>query len=849
MAVDSAGEVRVDSTFRNAAVLGGLKGDEKTLISQINNGAEALLRDGAISEHYSTIQNGAAEKAVVILGVPGAKSVEDLDRIAGDVTGANGGIREKAAQQKEILARQVYVAMGKSGFDGQLDSGDATSVEAVLPEPLKGLGETIVGLHYRSNPEIVGALTELDRYIKFLGNGRENSVHTRIEATIQHLAELGANETNPAQDAKYITVLAYLNEKARLVKEKMEGRGDGNTDAAKAIKEAEKRVQDAERESKTAKDEAKRLREQAEEDRKANKDRETKREQWDAVLAELRKTREAQERATKVAEEAARSGGGRRAEAPVAPATTVDEEAAYRNARAEREATMKISYFKAMFVSPTPDSTQPGSTLAPEWQIKMNNDDVEHLVGLNNAAYVVTNTKSLGELVESGAGMYRALNKHMDVYLNTEGVRPLFADILQKYFKPVEFWADNEKGERTHYFNLEVKTGPDGKPTAEVKAAFRDLEKMFNDYLGPLSDMVSGNTRLERESNAAMALGIVGAFIRVSHLGNDVIPKGGWDMGNMRNQVWNAFYPNEKGRQKIGREQVEKEGQEPWGGDFGIWLVDRIKSGLGMDKGSHTKGLDAEFIRQWEAGEVRPLPEKCLVNYFSETRIKIVGGREMCMLEALYHGYQIDFKGNQDKTMGFDSWAGFYHDKVRAAAAMFNFMSGGKGAELDLNKNGEVWGNGIYGNWVYLRSDPYLKQYWSNERTIPNNNKRGKLYNFFHRNEKHSPLAERIMWFIGACSGGFADSPELMIARGALDNPYQHPQSWGVSALLNSSAIKQMLVEKEDREWIARSLHAFGNTMKNNERKDRIESYHQRREINSRIIGKRYSGRFMGISN
>lgn len=447
---------------------------------------------------------------------------------------------------------------------------------------------------------------------------------------------------------------------------------------------------------------------------------------------------------------------------------------------------MKLKYFKTMFVFPTPDTSPVGSTLAPEWEKALEIDVALKFKELNNSAYVLTTCPGVDEWTQV---LFRCSDKVMNVFFNEiPGMRWLAKDMLQKYFEPTE--GSDEK-----HFNLRFKGHWEGtgknkvwKIDPQIKEDFADLDVMFDHYVDELIDRgyISGKTRAEKEANAAMVLGVWGSLLRVSLLPIDANPSGSRDINTFGNQVWKANYPEAKGLQKFAFERDPDTAQSPFAGNFGQWLRARRESA--NDPKSPTYKEDREFMRKWiETEEIHPLPERLMINFFSYTDVEVTSGpfsgKKVCMLKALYEGWEMSFP---DK--GGDSWIG-YHDLVRSAAGIVGLMGAdSKEAPIMFGKtNYNDWALGLEKKFVYLRNIPELEEVFRNRR------KPG---------EDHSPWAESVMWMLGACAGGFANNPDLVIIQGA--SGYQEFQI--ITNLFEAPSMKFML-DKTDRDWIATRLN------------------------------------------
>ena len=511
------------------------------------------------------------------------------------------------------------------------------------------------------------------------------------------------------------------------------------------------------------------------------------------------------------------------------------------SAMAHRERNQKLEekYFRAMFTGPTPDSTNAGTTFAPEWQDNIDNDTAQDLINLNNFSYLLCKTSGIEELVGRERNLWRAKDKTMNYIFNeTPGVQWLFHKMLHEYFQVVP--EANSKD----YFNLRFKGDWEGsgknkewKIVQSVLDDFANLDSLFNKWKNLLidNDQVNGGTPRDKELAAAKALGFFGGLMRVSMFGIDANPSGSYGVGTLgRNQVWNANYPEAKGLQKF-------DADNPWADAYGDWL--RLREQSSKNPNSKTHDMDVEFMKAWKVDEtIHPLPERMLVNYFTTTKVYVAEGpfsiidpvtgvrgkkddstkdKQVSMLYALWMNWKIDYT-----EMEKDSWIG-YHDVVGAAATMFGYIKSGRDQELDFHKNWSSWASGINKAWIYLKKNKELEPVFRSTRI---------------GTEDHSPLAERIMWFMGACAGGFADTPELVIAKGAETPPSQDPQSRGVMSVVDSDAMCLMLDEK-DRHWIAKRVHAFWDVHNRRHLAEHERSWHERRAILAKAAGLSYHGK------
>ncbi|MBI2465264.1 hypothetical protein HYV64_03915 [Candidatus Shapirobacteria bacterium] len=446
--------------------------------------------------------------------------------------------------------------------------------------------------------------------------------------------------------------------------------------------------------------------------------------------------------------------------------------------RAEEGSRQKADYFKAMAGGATPDSfVSPSSPMAPEWLKGMEPRHALLLTELNNASFMLGRVSGIGEVVQ-GSGLFRTDDDGMDFLLNqTPGAREAFAFILQTYFDPVDEEGNifDPSVDRRSIVNVRLKV--DDKVLMSDFVGNRVFDNVKGYLVGMRPPIDFGDGILGKEAGSSMAVGVVLALSRVGFMFNDADPKRKMGKSNLQNQVWNANYPAAKGAQKFKK-------AEPWAGSQGDWLFARQQGAVTVSK---NQAKEIEFVERWESGEINPLPERLMINFFANTEVTTATSGKVSMIEALYFGYEIIYEQGSN-----DDWVS-YQDVVRAAAGAFEYMKGGDKQKLMLGKNEGEWANGIRSIVSDLSKNEELAPQFSNEPLMSGGKWVGP-----------SPLAERMLWFIGAC-GGLANIPDLIVTQGA-----DKFQDNAMRNVVDTTAMKIMLPNEADREWILKQLSCDG---------------------------------------
>lgn len=575
----------------------------------------------------------------VVRGLGGAESVEELYNITKDRNKTDAQ-KELAEQNIDRLGKAVFLVMnhgGRADLANRVLAG-SQSVEEVLPEAFKGLGDAVVNQLIQSQ-EVRGILEEVD-----LVRSRVNfSDPSEVQVLVDEINEVKSRIIKIKVDPKYNQEVIMAKNYLTALKSKYEV-PTSQTNPTPVV------------------------------ENRANVSNQNDND-WGNR----------------------RAVGQNNVEVVNAINKVVDKLPEKEDPRIKERESLKSQwdYWFSTLLHEAPRNEDPLTGLVPEW-MKQDPDKalLQKVIQLANAAYFkkVRGGFSSEALFDAkGEALYGISNEIMQrLYERVPGVRECLEGFMQDFFVGGEEngqFVLKVKGVSEKRYGEDFKEDEKNKRTS-IRNKFVDLRKlqlkMVDDLAGPGKRIDSGNLERDRV-RAIKAVSVAWNLIYVGHTFEDADTTKCLAGEVVAPQAWNIMHPFAKAYDKFIKTGDKVGSEETFGGQKGQFLVRQVERSR-FDRESR------DLINAFKMGKIHPFPERLLTCFMVHTKVEAVGSydrngdpiyKKMPIAQALLEGKEINFLEGESGPIS-DPW-GDYYDTASTSKTLYDLTTGKIPLVLEVN--------------------------------------------------------------------------------------------------------------------------------------------------------------------